>query len=268
MMDVFGSSFNPPIYVSLLAAALPAIFWMVYIYRKDKIEKEPLPLLLKLIFGGVLATGVAFVLEMISQVIEAPLYDIFANNLAIALFISAMMIGIIEELSKYFFLKKFSWNNANFNYTFDGLVFAVFVSLGFALAENILYVFSYGLSVAVSRAILTIPAHMTFGVFMGADYGTAKIYDAMGETGISKRHRTKGILIAILLHGIYDFLALSSYSPIYTILFFGFVVVLDIIVFLLIRNKSNNDRNIREIIDREFYQEINLDGDEGENSVK
>ena len=103
---------------------------------------------------------------------------------------------------------------------------------------------------------------------MGADYGVAKIYDAMGEVGISKKHRIKGVLLAIILHGIYDFLALSSYSPIYTVLFFGFVVVLDILVFLLIRNKSNNDRNIREIIDREFYQEINLNGSEEENSVK
>ena len=267
-MDVFDSSFNPTIYISLLAAVVPAVFWMVYIYRKDKIEKEPLPLLLKLIFGGVLATVVAFILEMISQFFEASLYEILTNQLVIALFISAMMIGIIEELSKYFFLKKFSWNNPNFDYTFDGLVFAVFVSLGFALAENILYVFNYGLSGAISRALLTIPAHMSFGVFMGADYGTAKIYDAMGEREISRRHRTKGVLIAILLHGIYDFLALSSYSPMYTVLFFVFVIILDILVFLLIKNKSNNDRNIREIIDREFYQEINLNGDEEENSVK
>lgn len=270
MSEILDTPINAPIYISILAAVLPAIFWLVYIYKKDKLEKEPVPLLLKLILGGILSTVVAFILEMASTSIDEVIFTVFRNNFIIAITLSAMIIGIIEEISKYIFLKKIAWNNHDFNYTFDGLVYAIFVSLGFALAENILYVFNYGLSVAFSRAILTIPAHMAFGAFMGADFGIAKIYDAMGEEGISKSYRRRGVIIAILLHGIYDALAMSSSSVLYMTLFFVFVVVMDVMVFVLIKRRSDNDKSIREIIEQSFYTDeaINLNGSDDENSVK
>ena len=59
--------------------------------------------------------------------------------------ISALFVGLIEEGCKFFFLYKKTWKNVNFNYTFDGIVYAVTVSLGFAAIENIIYVFNYGL---------------------------------------------------------------------------------------------------------------------------
>ena len=116
------------------------------------------------------------------------------------------------------------------NYTFDGLVYAVYVSLGFALAENLLYVFSYGISVALPRALLTIPAHMSFGVYMGAFYGLAKVYDAMGDSDASKRYARIGLIVAMVLHGVYDALAMLSHLSFFYIAFYVFVVVLDILV--------------------------------------
>ena len=78
-----------------------------------------------------------------------------------------VIVAIAEESSKYFFLKKRTWNNPEFNCQYDGVVYAVFVSLGFALWENINYVLSYGFSTAIVRAITAIPGHACFGVFMG-----------------------------------------------------------------------------------------------------
>ena len=270
MSDVFNPSFDAPIYLSILAAVLPAVFWMIYIYRKDKLEREPLSLLGLLIFGGILSTALALILEIASTPLDTMFFSVLKNSPLIAITLSAMLVGVIEELSKYFFLKKLSWNNHNFNYTFDGLVYAVFVSLGFALAENIMYVFNYGLSVAVSRALLTIPAHMTFGAFMGADYGLAKIYAAMNEKEISKRYLVKGVVTAILLHAIYHALAMSSFNATSMIMFFGFVIVMDILVISLIKRRSTNDKSIRDIINEQFYidSEPNLNGEESENSVK
>ncbi len=270
MSELFEYTVDAPIYVSILAAVLPAIFWLVYIYRKDKLEKEPLSLLGKLIFGGLLATIVALILELSTSSFESAMFEFLEDNYILAIIISAMIIGIIEECSKYFFMKRFSWRDNNFNYTFDGVVYAIFVSLGFALFENILYVFSYGLSVAFSRAILTIPAHMSFGAFMGASYGRAKIYEAAGENKLCKRYLRKGLLIAIILHGIYDALALLSGSSLFIIAFFAFVIVVDILVYLLIKKESNNDECIRDIINTRFYNEAtyNLNDSDEEIGVK
>lgn len=79
------------------------------------------------------------------------------------------------------FLHARTWRNPNFNYRFDGIVYAVFVSLGFAAFENIQYVLHYGLSVALPRAIFAVPGHMSFAVFMGLFYGRAKLYEAWGD---------------------------------------------------------------------------------------
>ena len=81
--------------------------------------------------------------------------------------LTAIFVGLIEEGSKFFFLYRFTWKDKAFNYRFDGIVYAVFVSLGFAALENVFYVFNYGTGVALQRALLTIPGHMSFAVYMG-----------------------------------------------------------------------------------------------------
>ena len=251
MIDLFTIFTNPntfSIAFSIVVAVAPAIFWLVYIYKKDGHEKEPIPLLLLLIFGGFLATITSFILETISSYGESFLEVTFPRALIILTFISAMMVGIIEEGSKYVFLKLFSWKNKNFDYTFDGIVYAVYVSLGFALTENILYVFSYGLSVVLPRALLTIPAHMCFGVYMGAYYGVSKVYDAMGDINNSKRYAKLGLIIAMVLHGVYDAFAMLSDIQFFATAFYTFVIILDILVYMTIKKRVVDDRRIQDII--------------------
>ena len=258
--------------ISIVVAVAPAIFWLVYIYKKDRHEKEPIALLLLLIFGGLLATVTSFVLETISSFGEAYLAVMMPSAVILTTTISAMLVGIIEESSKYFFLKKFSFNRKAFDYTFDGLVYAVYVSLGFALAENLLYVFSYGISVALPRALLTIPAHMSFGVYMGAFYGLAKVYDAMGDSDASKRYARIGLIVAMVLHGVYDALAMLSHLSFFYIAFYVFVVVLDILVYITIMNRQKDDRRIQEIIQERLNYKvpssIGSDRNQSEKSVE
>jgi RsiW-degrading membrane proteinase PrsW (M82 family) len=151
--------------IYILAAVLPAVFLMRYIYNQDKYEKEPASLLWKLVLGGVFAALAAMVLEYLIIDWFLPLFSITdETSYSIA---EAILVGLIEEGCKFYFLYRYTWNNPNFNFRYDGVVYAVFCSLGFAAFENVQYVFNYGLSVAVSRALLAIPAHMGFAVFMG-----------------------------------------------------------------------------------------------------
>ena len=121
--------------IYVLAAVIPAIFLMWHIYKYDKIEKEPNSLLVKLIFGGVLAGLLAMVLEYAFGQVLDNMYFHSYNAYMVA---TATMVGLSEEFAKMFFLKRFSWKKPDFNYRYDGIVYAVYVSLGFAAFENIL----------------------------------------------------------------------------------------------------------------------------------
>ncbi|MBQ9329101.1 MAG: PrsW family intramembrane metalloprotease [Solobacterium sp.] len=226
------------IYVA--AAILPAIFLMYYIYQNDTIEKEPMSLLLRLVLSGVYAAGLALVLELIGDRVLGNIS--FESELQIAV-AEAIMIAISEEGAKLLFLYRRTWKNPNFNFRYDGIVYAVFVSLGFAALENIEYVFQFGLSIAVSRALLAVPAHMAFGVFMGAYYGRAKVYDVYGKTSASTLSLILGFLAAVFLHAFYDACALLS-SDRAMLVFIAFVVVMYVVVINKVRRESQTDHEI------------------------
>ncbi len=98
-------------------------------------------------------------------------------------------------------LKRRTWRSPAFNYQFDGVVYAVFVSLGFALWENISYVATYGFQVAFAAGGDCHSGHACFGVFMGAWYGTAKKYEKLGNAEKSKTLPAFGCLMPVFLHG-------------------------------------------------------------------
>jgi RsiW-degrading membrane proteinase PrsW (M82 family) len=225
--------------IYLLAAVLPAAFLMRYIYREDKIEKEPPALLRSLILWGVAAALVSSVLELIGASVLTSLLD--AHNPAFVIVWAFLGVAVVEEGTKFLFLKRRTWHDPNFNYRFDAIVYSVSVSLGFAAFENINYVFGYGLAVAVPRAILAIPGHMGFAVFMGLFYGRAKKCYDCGKIKGKAANLWTGYLIAVLLHGFYDACAMIG-NAVSTALFTAFIVAMYIVVIRLIKKESASDR--------------------------
>lgn len=229
------------ILIYITAAIVPALFLMHYVYEKDTLEKEPASLLWKLVFSGWEAVGISLVLEMIMDDMVLPSFSYPSETIKVI--VQALCIGLIEEGSKLVFLYRRTWNNPNFNYIYDGIVYAVFVSLGFALLENVFYVFSYGLSVAFSRALLAIPAHMGFAVFMGTYYGSAKLFDIYGLSYKKGRNLTASYLSSVFLHAFYDASAMIE-TGLSTVIFLLFVIVMYFIVIRKIKKSSQMDRKI------------------------
>lgn len=224
--------------IILAAALLPAIILMVYVYKQDKIEKEPLSLLLLLFFFGMISCIPASILEQIfTGVLDACSIQDRRTYYIILCF---CIVAIAEEGSKLFFLKRRTWNSPDFNYTFDGLVYAVFVGLGFAGLENILYVLNYGFGVVIARGLLAIPGHCTFAVFMGLFYSRAKFYAVYGNHGKSGISMFLSFAVPVLLHGYYDFCLMMADDRL-TYAFLIFVVVVDIAAFLTVKKQSRND---------------------------
>lgn len=221
-----------------LAAVLPAAVLLIYVYQHDRVEREPTGLLLSLLWKGVLAALCSIVLETIGQVVLGWL--VTPGTLLHTVLTAFLVVAAVEEGTKFFFLKQRTWYDYNFNYRFDAIVYAVFVSLGFAAFENIKYVFHFGLSVALPRAFLSIPGHMAFAVFMGVYYGRAKMRESRGYRMAAKADLAMAYIVSMLLHGFYDACAMIGTTGA-TILFIIFVVITYLRMFRLLKKEAAMD---------------------------
>lgn len=224
----------------LFLSILPSIALGVMIYKKDIVEKESPGLLFKLFLGG--AIGSVILTLLLSTVLEPIIPDLEdSNNNFIYLAINTFFkVALVEEFSKWIFLKKITWKNKEFNYIYDAIVYAVFVALGFATIENIIYVLGSegGISIAILRAILSVPGHAFDGVFMGYYYGLAKQAKINDNIKLFKRNMIFSLLIPVVFHFIFDYLLLSENS-ILLILYLVFIILLYINAFKRINKLSN-----------------------------
>ncbi len=183
----------------LVVSLAPVVIIASFIYLRDKYEREPISFLLLTLLVGALITYPILLIE--SALDKLVIGDSIGHIFYRAYFVASFF----EEGFIFLTLFVLIWNNKNFDENFDGIVYAVFISLGFALIENIDYVIQGGLTVGMIRAITAVPMHAITGVIMGFYLGWAKF---------NKKNRTsniiKSILFAVLFHGTYDFLLMSK----------------------------------------------------------
>ncbi|MDN3664414.1 PrsW family intramembrane metalloprotease [Algibacter miyuki] len=189
----------------LLSALAPIFIVIIYIYIKDKYEKEPKRLMLiAFLLGAVISIIITTIMYYVFDII-LPLPD---HTSVMQQFIKAFfVVGLTEEFSKYIIVRYFSQTRKAFNEPFDGIVYAVMVSMGFAATENIAYVLESGFETAFLRAITAVPAHATFGILMGYFMGKAKFSNNKIVLNLT------GLLLAIIFHGAYDFFLFIDFIP-------------------------------------------------------
>lgn len=228
--------------ILIVAAVIPAVALMIFVAKADKLEKESPRLLRNLVFAGILSALIALLVErVLSFILDKTVAETSPAYNVILYFI---IVAGAEEGAKYLLMYRRTWKSPEFNCQYDGVVYAVFVSLGFALWENISYVLHFdGLSTALVRAVTAIPGHACFGVFMGIGYGIAKRYDYLGDRKKSVLFRILSLVVPMLLHGTYDYLTTLT-DRTYSWIFVGFVVLLFIVSFILVKRTSKRDRYI------------------------
>ena len=240
--------------VLTLLAVIPSVFLLIKVYQADKVEKEPAPLLFKLFIKGLESAFFAAVVEALlinfglNTLVRLGLIEGEGSFLyhAIEAF---LIVAVAEEGFKYYFLKQTTWNHPAFDYRFDAVVYAVFVSLGFATIENILYVWGSqiesgtGLQLSVYRGVLSVPAHCVFAVAMGIHYGAAKYAQGHEQFDLEEAGLRKAFLVPVLMHGFFDF-ALMMNQPLYTGLFFVFVILADYRALKAVGRASQTDTRV------------------------
>ncbi len=227
--------------ILIAAAVIPAVILLVRVERADRLEKESKRLLLSLVLFGIISTAIASLGERLGIALLDSLFE--EETLLYNILLYFGVVALSEEGAKYVLLKRRTWRNPEFNCQFDGVVYSVFVSLGFALWENIGYVAYYGLTTALVRAVTAVPGHACFGVFMGTWYGLAKRCEGAGDLGAAARFRRTALIVPALLHGFYDFCA-TYQDSVMGLVFLAFVIIMFIAASRLVKRISANDRYI------------------------
>ena len=207
--------------ITLLALSVaPSLAIILAIYFSDKYEKEPFKLLLTSFLMGVVALIPAIIFELAFGFLEQP------HNVFLIFIYALWVVGLAEEGSKFFFLRTVPYVKPAFNEPLDGIVYAVMISMGFATVENIFYVVDGGLSVGLLRMFTAVPLHAVCGIVMGYYVGLAKF-----SQNNSRKLLSTGLLLAIVIHGLYDFFLFQQMMAGFAI--FAFVVLIVAIVFAI-----------------------------------
>ncbi len=251
-----GFIVNANTFITIAIAILPAALLLIYIYFQDKYEKEPIGLLL-LIFGlGILSCAPAMLFEWLFEMAINVTFGGLGTIPYWAVY-AFFGVGIVEEFVKFIAAYLPTWRNKHFNYKFDGVVYCVFASMGFAALENVLYLVSYNLNsflfvntqetieYGIQRGLLAIPAHGMCAIFMGYYYGNAKYLKSYGDRSGARKSLFRGFVIASGLHAFYDF-CLFTQLKLFWIIFLIFVVIADIFTILRIRKAKKEDQKMYE----------------------
>ncbi len=188
----------------ILLAIVPGIILSLFLIIQDRFDREPIRLLLKIFVFGMFATIPTMLAEMLGQNL-----NIFSGILG-QLFEAIVVVGFAEEFFKRLVVLRFAYNNEAFNEKLDGIVYCGIAALGFATLENIFYVISYSAyspNIWITRGLLSVPAHMLFGVTMGYYLSLSKFCT---EQAKCRSYYNRSLYIPAMLHGAFDFMLMTN----------------------------------------------------------
>lgn len=231
----------------LLLAILPGLLFCLLIYFLDKHEKEgATPLLIS--FGlGTLSALPAVGLQMLA----AKLGLDSTAHFGYLLFYVFIVVAFSEELVKMVMLLLYPYPQPFFNEPMDGIVYTIMIGMGFAVVENLIYAYNYGIETVMIRSFTAVPAHAIFAVFMGYFVGLSKFHPDSKWKLIGF-----GLLLAVGIHGLYDFFILQQYYEWLMGLGLLTVIVGSYLSWLLIKDHRDNSPFKETVADAVFDDSI------------
>lgn len=210
-MELVRSLFHNDTFLLVMAGIMPAILLIAYICWKDRKHPEPF---WWVIYATMMGCASALLATLFASGISLlPFWELIpkgsvAHAWATALFSAA----VPEELAKWFFLYRLSRTNPYFDERFDAIVYAVCIGMGFAGLENLLYLFGSiesWRSVALTRAVFSVPGHFAFAVLMGYYFGKVHFSRSKWKT---LRLAPMVWLAPIAAHAVFDGLLMMNHD--------------------------------------------------------
>ena len=260
----------------------------LYVLRKNKegkIFKKKKRYLICILFGVIallLALIISSILESILSIIFANYYKIvddeliWTNTIAklIYYFINCFLnVALVEEVAKFlplfFLIENNYWERKT---KYDCIIPFLVVAIIFSIIEDIVYIYSYNpeSSTGILRLLTELSGHIFWGLIIGIGYykytvksnvesikyGVKRLKEANKQnynfinTGMfADTILIIHIAIAIVLHGIFDFLAFNNFAIIIVI----FSIVCTIYFIQRIVKLKNSDILLESIIKYKGY---------------
>ena len=203
-----------PLIIFIVTTVVPIALWLWFVRWEDRSEPEPGRLMRRCFYTAIFACLGAGLLEVfLFELLRLPAEPAeLAHTSPYLALLTVFLVGPIEEVSKYIVLRTTVYASHDFNQVFDGIVYGITVALGFSFVENILYFMDFYTSeptlpfiiFASLRGLLSTLGHVTFTGIMGYFLGVAK-FSNLNRGWII----TKGVLIASVVHAVFDFLLLG-----------------------------------------------------------
>ncbi|GAK06625.1 LOW QUALITY PROTEIN: hypothetical protein JCM19038_328 [Geomicrobium sp. JCM 19038] len=175
----------------LSLASAPALALLTYFYLRNDYGSANWKNIIRSFVTGMLIVfpimAIQFALTE-EGVFTSRLSDVFVKT------------AFIEEFFKWFFLLVTMYRFKTWSVKYDGIVYSVALSLGFATLENFFYLLSEGVHTAFGRALFPVSGHALFGVIMGYYLGNARyMIDGKKKKMVSLR-----IACPYFLHGTFN----------------------------------------------------------------
>ncbi|NUQ23831.1 MAG: PrsW family intramembrane metalloprotease [Saprospiraceae bacterium] len=186
--------------VLLVLAIAPGLLISYWVYKLDLYDKEPRIHVVLSFAVGVLAAYAATKIETWGAT-----HWRLPHHIGGVIVTSFVLVALVEESIKWCCLLVYPYRQPFFNEPLDGILYAVMIAMGFATFENVIFAWKHDLTTMLLRAFTAVPAHALFAVVMGYYAGSAR-FSGKKTTILLLR----GWLIAVGLHGAYDFFLMQK----------------------------------------------------------
>lgn len=226
---------SPRLILIPLLSVLPCLLWLAYFYTRSIYRREPLRVIAATFLLGALATALALPLNLLGQSLLLK----FTSNLDHThLVLSFIVVAPVEEFCKLLAVYLFAWRHQEFDEPLDGVIYGATAALGFAAAENVIYLMQNDPSSLILRGSLTNPGHALFSAFWGMSLSRAKAAPNRWQQRLPII--AGGWLIASLLHAFFN--ALLDVTDHVGPIFLPVILLAMMALFLVVRSRIHFHR--------------------------
>jgi len=210
--------------IATAGGVFPALAWLWFGLREDAKHPEPRRII-----------ALAFLVGMVTVGVVIPIQQ------AVAVFLTSTTIvfiawSVIEEIMKYVAARITVLRSRENDEPIDSVMYMVAVALGFAAAENALFLLSplsgQGILETLMTGNLRFVGAMLLHVLSSAVIGVALALSFYKSRRSKRLYALYGVILASLLHGLFNFLILNTAEE-YLLRTFG-LVWLGLIVLLAV----------------------------------
>lgn len=218
-------------FLAVIGGVLPALVWLWFWLREDRISPEPRDLIVATFFAGMAAVVVAWLFQNVLQRLIG--FEKITDSAISLSFLPVLLWAGIEEVVKfgaaYFVALKRRENDE----PLDNLVYIITAAIGFAALENALFLiepisnsdFIKSIVTGNLRFIGTAPLH----IVSSAIVGVALAFAFCKLPSVRRVYATIGLILAIILHSFFNLSILQgggSFVGAFGVVWVGVIVLL------------------------------------------